>query len=122
MDPKYLKSNTDITLILTYATQISRLCENVIIDMQLTKDYKTDFKDSITAAKKIHSLITSITNYKMRKDIHERTTNNYDTGAFDNIMFTIGQMSDEQRNLADEVLSEILNNTLKINRENDNVH
>jgi hypothetical protein len=119
MDPKYLKSNTDITLILTYATQIIRLCENVIIDMQLTKDYKTDFKDSITAAKKIHSLITSITNYEMRKEIHERTTNNYDTGAFDNIMFTIGQMSDQQRNLADEVLSEILNGTLKINRNNE---
>jgi hypothetical protein len=120
MDPKYLKSNTDITLILTYATQISRLCENVILDMQLTKDYKTDFKDAIKASNKIHSLITGITNYEMRKEIHERTTNNYDTGAFDNIMFTIGQMSDEQRNLADEVLSEILNGTLKINRNNDN--
>jgi hypothetical protein len=55
----------------------------------------------------------------MRKEIHERTTNNYDTGAFDNIMFTIGQMSDQQRNLADEILSEILNNTLKINRQNE---
>jgi hypothetical protein len=55
----------------------------------------------------------------MRKEIHERTTNNYDTGAFDNIMFTIGQMSDEQRNLADEVLTQILNNTLKINWDNE---
>ena len=119
MDAKYLKSNTDITLILTYATQISRLCENVILDMQLTKDYKTDFKDAIKASNKIHSLITGITNYEMRKEIHERTTNNYDTGAFDNIMFTIGQMSDQQRNLADEILTEILNNTLKINRENE---
>jgi hypothetical protein len=34
-------------------------------------------------------------------------------------MFTIGQMSDEQRNLADEIMSEILNNTLKINRNNE---
>jgi hypothetical protein len=122
MDPKYLKSNTDITLILTYATQISRLCENVIIDMQLTKNLKKDFTDSMNAALRIHKIIASITNYEMRKEIHERTTNNYDTGAFDNIMFTIGQMSDEQRNIADEVLSEILNNTLKINRENDNIH
>jgi hypothetical protein len=119
MDPKYLKSNTDITLILTYATQISRLCENVIIDMQLTKNLKKDFSDSMNAALRIHKIIASITNYEMRKEIHERTTNNYDTGAFDNIMFTIGQMSDQQRNLADEVLSEILNNTLKINRENE---
>jgi hypothetical protein len=119
MDAKYLKSNTDITLILTYATQISRLCENVIIDMQLKKDRKKDFTNSITAALKIHKTIASITNYEMRKEIHERTTNNYDTGAFDNIMFTIGQMSDQQRNLADEIMSEILNGTLKINRENE---
>ena len=119
MNPRYLKSNTDITLILTYATQISRLCENVIIDLGLKKDYKTDFKNAITASKKIHSLITGVTNYEMRKQIHERTTNNYETGAFDNIMFNIGQMNDEQRNLADEVLTEILNGTLKINRTND---
>jgi hypothetical protein len=119
MDSKYLKSNTDITLILTYATQISRLCENVIIDMQLTKNLKKDFTDSMNAALRIHKIIASITNYEMRKEIHERTTNNYDTGAFDNIMFTIGQMSDQQRNLADEVLTEILNNTLKINRNNE---
>jgi len=119
MDPKYLKSNTDITLILTYATQISRLCESVILDMQLTKGFKKDFQDAIQSANRIHKLIASITNYEMSKEIHERTTNNYDTGAFDNIMFTIGQMSDEQRNLADEVLSEILNNTLKINRNNE---
>jgi len=87
--------------------------------MQLTKNLKKDFTDSMNAALRIHKIIASITNYEMRKEIHERTTNNYDTGAFDNIMFTIGQMSDEQRNLADEVLSEILNNTLKINREDD---
>jgi len=87
--------------------------------MQLTKNLKKDFTDSMNAALRIHKIIASITNYKMRKEIHERTTNNYDTGAFDNIMFTIGQMSDEQRNLADEVLSEILNNTLKINRNNE---
>jgi len=120
MSDKFLKSNTDITLILTYATQISRLCENVIVDLQLTKDYKTDFKDSITAAKKIHSLITGVTNYEMRKEIHNRTTNNYETGVFDNLMFNFGQMSDEQRNIADEVCNEILNGTLKINRDNDN--
>jgi len=119
MDAKYLKSNTDITLILTYATQISRLCENVILDMQLTKNLKKDFTDAMQSANRIHKIIASITNYKMRKEIHERTTNNYDTGAFDNIMFTIGQMSDEQRNLADEIMSEILNGTLKINRENE---
>jgi hypothetical protein len=87
--------------------------------MQLTKNLKKDFTDSMNAALRIHKIIASITNYEMRKEIHERTTNNYDTGAFDNIMFTIGQMSDKQRNLADEVLSEILNNTLKINRENE---
>jgi hypothetical protein len=119
MDPKYLKSNTDITLILTYATQISRLCENVILDMQLTKNLKKDFTDAMQSANRIHKIIASITNYEMRKEIHERTTNNYDTGAFDNIMFTIGQMSDEQRNLADEVLTQILNNTLKINWDNE---
>jgi hypothetical protein len=119
MDAKYLKSNTDITLILTYATQISRLCENVIIDMQLTKNLKKDFTDSMNAALRIHKIIASITNYEMRKEIHERTTNNYDTGAFDNIMFTIGQMSDEQRNLADEVLGAILEGKFKINRENE---
>jgi len=50
MDPKYLKSNTDITLILTYATQISRLCENVILDMQLTKNLKKDFTDAMQSA------------------------------------------------------------------------
>jgi hypothetical protein len=120
MDPKYLKSNTDITLILTYATQISRLCENVILDMQLTKNLKKDFTDSMNAALRIHKIIASITNYEMRKEIHERTTNNYETGVFDNLMFNFGQMSDQQRNLADEVLSEILNGTLKINRDNDN--
>jgi hypothetical protein len=87
--------------------------------MQLTKNLKKDFTDSMNAALRIHKIIASITNYEMRKEIHERTTNNYDTGAFDNIMFTIGQMSDQQRNLADEVLSEILNNTLKINRNNE---
>ena len=46
MNDKYLKSNTDITLILTYATQISRLCENVILDLQLTKGFKKDFQDA----------------------------------------------------------------------------
>ena len=45
-----------------------------------------------------------------------RTTDNFETGVFDNIMFNIGQMSDEQRNLVDEILSEILEGTLKINR------
>lgn len=122
MDPKYLKSNTDITLILTYATQIKRLCENVILDLQLTREHKGEFLFSINCANNIHKTITSATNLKLRKEIHNRTTDNYDTGAFDNIMFTIGQMSDEQRNLADEVLSEILNGTLKINRDNDNIH
>jgi hypothetical protein len=87
--------------------------------MQLTKNLKKDFTDSMNAANRIHKIIASITNYEMRKEIHERTTNNYDTGAFDNIMFTIGQMSDEQRNLADEVLTQILNNTLKINWDNE---
>jgi hypothetical protein len=119
MDEKYLKCNTDITLILTYATQISRLCENVIIELGLKEDYKRDFKDSIKASKKIHSLITSATNYEMRKKIHERTTDNYETGVFDNIMFNIGQMNDEQRNIADNILNEILNNNLKINAENE---
>jgi hypothetical protein len=119
MSDKFLKSNTDITLILTYATQISRLCENVIVDLQLKEKHKKDFKSAITAANLIHSLITGITNYEMRKEIHERTTNNYETGVFDNIMFNFGQMSDEQRNLADEVCNEILNGTLKINRDNE---
>ena len=119
MMDKYLKSNTDITLILTYATQITRLCENVILDLQLTKGFKKDFQDAIHSANRIHKLIASVTNYEMRKEIHERTTNNYDTGAFDNIMFTIGQMSNQQRNLADEIMSEILNGTLKINRNNE---
>jgi len=119
MNDKYLKSNTDITLILTYATQISRLCENVVLELQLKKDHKTSFKSSIKAAKLIHSLITCVTDYNMRKEIHERTTNNYETGAFDNIMFNIGQMSDNQRNIADEVLEAILEGTFKINRENE---
>jgi len=119
MSDKFLKSNTDITLILTYATQISRLCENVIVDLQLKEKHKKDFKSAITAANLIHSLITGITNYKMRKEIHERTTNNYETGVFDNLMFNFGQMSDEQRNLADEICNEILNGTLKINRDNE---
>jgi len=119
MSDKFLKSNIDITLILTYATQISRLCENVIVDLGLSKDYKTDFKDAIKASNKIHSLITGVTNYEMRKEIHNRTTDNYETGVFDNMMFNFGQMSDEQRNLADEVCNEILNGTLKINRDND---
>ena len=47
MDKKYLKSNTDITLILIYATQISRLCENVILDLQLKKNLKKDFQDAL---------------------------------------------------------------------------
>ena len=119
MNDKYLKSNTDITLILTYATQITRLCENVILDLGLTERHKKDFKFAINCANKIHSVITGITNYEMRKEIHERTTNNYETGAFDNIMFNIGQMSDEQRNIADEVLGAILEGTFKINRENE---
>ena len=119
MDKKYLKSNTDITLILTYATQISRLCENVIVELGLRERHKQDFKSAITASKKVHSLITGITNYELRKEIHNRTTDNYETGAFDNIMFNFGQMSDEQRNIADEVCNEILNGTLKINRENE---
>ena len=119
MDPKYLKSNTDITLILTYATQISRLCENVIVDLQLTKGFKKDFQDAIQSANRIHKLIVSVTNYELRKEIHERTTNNYETGVFDNLMFNFGQMSDEQRNIADEVLTQILNNTLKINWDNE---
>jgi len=119
MSDKFLKSNTDITLILTYATQISRLCENVIVDLQLTKSYKQDFQDAIKAANKVHLLITGVTNYEMRKEIHERTTNNYETGVFDNMMFNFGQMSDEQRNLADEVCNEILNGTIKINRDNE---
>jgi hypothetical protein len=88
--------------------------------MQLTKNLKKDFTDSMNAALRIHKIIASITNYEMRKEIHERTTNNYETGVFDNLMFNFGQMSDQQRNLADEVLSEILNGTLKINRDNDN--
>ena len=120
MNEKYLKSNTDITLILTYATQISRLCENVILDLQLTKGFKKDFQDAIHSANRIHKLIASVTDYNMRKEIHERTTNNYETGAFDNIMFNIGRMSDEQRNIADEVLGAILEGTFKINRENEN--
>ena len=120
MNDKYLKSNTDITLILTYATQISRLCENVILDLQLTKGFKKDFQDAIQSANRIHKLIASVTNYEMRKEIHERTTNNYETGAFDNIMFNIGQMSDQQRNIADEVLEAILQGTFKINREDEN--
>jgi len=119
MNDKYLKSNTDITLILTYATQINRLCENVIVDLQLTKGFKKDFQDAIQSENRIHKLIASVTDYNMRKEIHERTTNNYETGAFDNIMFNIGQMSDEQRNIADEVLSAILEGTFKINRENE---
>jgi len=120
MSDKFLKSNTDITLILTYATQISRLCENVIVDLQLSKGYKQDFQDAIKAANKVHKLIVGVTNYEMRKEIHERTTNNYETGVFDNLMFNFGQMSDEQRNLADEVCNEILNGTIKINREDEN--
>ena len=119
MQDRYLKSNTEITLILTYATQISRLCENVILDLQLTKGYKKDFQDAIQSANRIHKLIVSVTNYELRKEIHNRTTDNYETGAFDNIMFNFGQMSDEQRNIADEVCNEILNGTLKINRENE---
>jgi hypothetical protein len=119
MEDRYLKSNIDITLILTYATQITRLCENVIVDLGLTKNFKQDFQDSIKASNKIHSLITGVTNYDMRKEIHNRTTNNYETGVFDNMMFNFGQMSDEQRNLADEVCNEILNGTLKISRDND---
>ena len=119
MDEKYLKCNTDITLILNYATQIGRLCENVIVELKLRERNKQDFKSAIKASKLIHSLITGITNYEMRKEIHERTTNNYETGVFDNIMFNFGQMSDEQRNLADEVCNEILNGTLKINRDNE---
>jgi len=122
MDAKYLKSNTDITLILTYATQISRLCENVILDLQLTHKHKGEFLFSINCANNIHKTITSATNLKLRKEIHNRTTDNYETGTFDNIMFNIGQMNDEQRNLADEVMTEILNGTLKINREDDNIH
>ena len=119
MQDRYLKSNTEITLILTYATQISRLCENVILDLQLTKGYKKDFQDAIQSANRIHKLIVSVTNYELRKEIHNRTTNNYETGAFDNIMFNLGQMSDEQRNIADEVLSAILEGKFKINREDD---
>ena len=119
MQDRYLKSNTEITLILTYATQISRLCENVILDLQLTKGFKKDFQDAIQSANRIHKLIVSVTNYELRKEIHNRTTDNYETGAFDNIMFNLGQMSDEQRNIADEVLSAILEGKFKINREND---
>ena len=119
MQDRYLKSNTEITLILTYATQISRLCENVILDLQLTKGYKKDFQDAIQSANRIHKLIVSVTNYELRKEIHNRTTDNYETGAFDNIMFNFGQMSDEQRNIADEVLTAILEGTFKINRENE---
>ena len=119
MQDRYLKSNTEITLILTYATQISRLCENVILDLQLTKGFKKDFQDAIQSANRIHKLIVSVTNYELRKEIHNRTTDNYETGAFDNIMFNLGQMSDEQRNIADEVLSAILEGKFKINREDD---
>ena len=117
MDEKYLKSNTDITLILNYATQISRLCENVIVELGLRENHKRDFKSAITASNKVHSLITGITNYQMRKEIHSRTTENYETGVFDNIMFNFGQMSDEQRNLADEVLTAILEGTFKVEKE-----
>jgi uncharacterized membrane protein YheB (UPF0754 family) len=116
MNDRYLKSNTDITLILTYATQISRLCQNVILDLQLKKNHKEDFNFAINCAKNIHKTITSATNFELRKEIHNRTTNNFETGAFDNIMFNLGQMNDEQRNLADEILTEILEGTLKINR------
>ena len=116
MDEKYLKSNTDITLILNYAIQISRLCENVILDLGLTERHKKDFKFAINCANKVHSVITGITNYEMRKEIHSRTTENYETGVFDNIMFNFGQMSDEQRNLADEVLSAILQGTFKVDK------
>jgi hypothetical protein len=116
MDTKYLKSNTDITLILIYATQIKRLCENVILDLQLKKNHKDEFNFAINCANNIHKTITSETNFELRKEIHNRTTDNYETGAIDNIMFNIGQMNDEQRNLADEILTEILQGTLKINR------
>lgn len=119
MEDRYLKSNTEITLILTYATQISRLCENVILDLQLKKGFKKDFQDAIQSANRIHKLIVSVTNYELRKEIHNRTTDNYETGAFDNIMFNLGQMSDEQRNIADEVLSAIFEGKFKINREDD---
>ena len=116
MKDRYLKSNTDITLILTYATQISRLCENVILDLQLKNNHKGEFNFAIGCANNIHKTITSETNFELRKEIHNRTTDNFETGVFDNIMFNIGQMNDEQRNLADEILSEILEGTLKINR------
>jgi hypothetical protein len=121
MEDKFLKSNTDITLILTYATQIMRICENVILDLQLTKDFKQDFKFAIKSARNVHQVITSVTNYDMRKEIHNRTTDNFETGAFDNIMFYLGQMSDEQRNIADEVLIAILEGKFKINRENETI-
>jgi hypothetical protein len=117
MDQKYLKSNTDITLILNYATQISRLCENVILELGLTERHKKDFKFAINCANKVHSVITGITNYEMRKEIHSRTTENYETGVFDNIMHNFGQMSDQQRNLADDVISAILDGTFKIDKE-----
>jgi hypothetical protein len=119
MDEKYLKCNTDITLILNYATQIGRLCENVIVELKLKERNKQDFKSAIKASKLIHSLITGITNYEMRKEIHSKTTDNFETGVFDNIMFNIGQMSDQQRNIADEVMSAILEGTFTIKKDDE---
>jgi hypothetical protein len=119
MDKKFLKSNTDITLILIYATQIVRLAENVILDLQLTGLFKLEFLDIKKWANNIFNIISNKVNDELKNEIYERTKNNYETGAFDNIMFNLGQMTDEQRNNVDEICSAILEGSFKINRKND---
>lgn len=111
------KTVSDLKLLLFNLTNTVRLCECIIIDNNLQFNAKYSMnKVKDLAQKAINELELNVTP-EHRAIIRKEITDNYESGSILNVLHNAANMTDNQRNVYDEVGSAIIAGTFRVHTE-----